>query len=218
MIPSDIKFDGNATPPQFTDNADQVIERGTHIRVKIKGIRGEVGQMYAIATIKEDYLGYVLLLIGMPAPLHNTNDTALCSRPELDHKTRTVDERMYDMNKANDSTRTRATRAQRDGAFAWRCEEQGEVQSKSIGISGRYPSCGRTESCFGLDCMYSLKNRACMLISLVSRASASSTQCGELLVWGQRGLGIPEPPAPTSTNPFMLQRQVAIHSTTLRVR
>jgi len=59
MIPSDIKFDGNATPPQFTDNADQVIERGTHIRVKIKGIRGEVGQMYAIATIKEDYLGYV---------------------------------------------------------------------------------------------------------------------------------------------------------------
>ncbi|KAI4730432.1 hypothetical protein E4T49_01790 [Aureobasidium sp. EXF-10728] len=57
MIPSDIKFDGNATPPQFTDNADQVIERGTHIRVKIKGIRGEVGQMYAIATIKEDFLG-----------------------------------------------------------------------------------------------------------------------------------------------------------------
>jgi len=57
MIPSDIKFDGNATPPQFTDNADQVIERGTHIRIKLKGIRGEVGQMFAIATIKEDYLG-----------------------------------------------------------------------------------------------------------------------------------------------------------------
>lgn len=53
MIPSDIKFDGNATPPQFTDNGSQVIEKGTHIRVKIKGIRGEVGQMYAIATIKE---------------------------------------------------------------------------------------------------------------------------------------------------------------------
>lgn len=59
MIPSDIKFDGNATPPQFTDNGDQVIERGTHVRVKIKGIRGEVDQMYAIATIKEDYLGRV---------------------------------------------------------------------------------------------------------------------------------------------------------------
>ena len=53
MIPSDIKFDGNATPPQFTDNQDQVIEKGTHVRVKIKGIRGEVGQMFALATIKE---------------------------------------------------------------------------------------------------------------------------------------------------------------------
>ncbi|KAK3062925.1 hypothetical protein LTS18_003085 [Coniosporium uncinatum] len=58
MIPSDIKYDGNATPPQWTDNGDQVIEKGTHIRVKIKGIRGEIGAMYAIATIKEDYLGY----------------------------------------------------------------------------------------------------------------------------------------------------------------
>lgn len=59
MIPSSIKYDGNATPPQWTDNADQVIEKGTHIRVKIKGIRTELGNMYAIATIKEDYLGYV---------------------------------------------------------------------------------------------------------------------------------------------------------------
>lgn len=57
MIPSSIKYDGNATPPQWTDNADQVIEKGTHIRLKIKGIRTELGNMYAIATIKEDYLG-----------------------------------------------------------------------------------------------------------------------------------------------------------------
>lgn len=63
MIPSSIKYDGNATPPQWTDNADQVIEKGTHIRVKIKGIRTELGNMYAIATIKEDYLGYVDSLV-----------------------------------------------------------------------------------------------------------------------------------------------------------
>ena len=56
-IPSEIKFDGNATPPQFTDNADQVIESGTHIRIKLTGIRSEVQDMFAIATIKEDYLG-----------------------------------------------------------------------------------------------------------------------------------------------------------------
>lgn len=53
MIPSEIKFDGNATPPQWTDNQDQVIEKGSHIRIKVKGIRGEVNEMFAIATIKE---------------------------------------------------------------------------------------------------------------------------------------------------------------------
>lgn len=57
MIPPEFKYDGNATPPQFTDG-DLVIERTTQIRVKIKGVRAEVGQMFAVATIREDYLGY----------------------------------------------------------------------------------------------------------------------------------------------------------------
>ncbi|OAA68609.1 RNA polymerase 2 subunit 7 [Niveomyces insectorum RCEF 264] len=57
MIPSQIKYDPNATPPQFTDNEDYRIEPGTHIRVKIMGTRSEVGEMWAIGTINEDYLG-----------------------------------------------------------------------------------------------------------------------------------------------------------------
>ncbi|POS87147.1 RNA polymerase ii subunit 7 [Erysiphe pulchra] len=57
LIPSDIKFDPNATPPQYTNNEDSVIEAGTHVRVKLIGTRAEVGGMYAIASIKEDYLG-----------------------------------------------------------------------------------------------------------------------------------------------------------------
>ncbi|KAK0122211.1 DNA-directed RNA polymerase II subunit, variant 2 [Cadophora gregata] len=57
LIPSDIKFDANATPPQYTNNEDSVIEIGTHVRVKIVGTRAEVGQMFAIASIKEDFLG-----------------------------------------------------------------------------------------------------------------------------------------------------------------
>jgi len=57
LIPSDIKFDANATPPQFTNNEDSVIEKGTDIRIKLIGIRSDVGQMYAIGSIKEDYLG-----------------------------------------------------------------------------------------------------------------------------------------------------------------
>lgn len=82
LIPSDIKFDANATPPQYTDNGDQVIEKGTHIRIKLIGTRSDVGSMYAIGSIKEvctsvalldamtdmfhrgkDYLGYILSYI-----------------------------------------------------------------------------------------------------------------------------------------------------------
>ncbi|KZF23765.1 RNA polymerase II subunit 7 [Xylona heveae TC161] len=57
LIPSEIKYDANATPPQFTDNGDQVIEKGTHIRIKLIGTRSDVGSMYAIGSIKEDFLG-----------------------------------------------------------------------------------------------------------------------------------------------------------------
>ena len=62
MIPSDIKWDPNATPPQFTDNGDQVIEKGTHLRIKIMGTRSDVGSMFAIGSIKEDFLGLVACL------------------------------------------------------------------------------------------------------------------------------------------------------------
>jgi len=56
-IPSDIRFDENATPPQWTDNVEQVIERGVHVRVKISGVKSSVGHMDAIGSIKEDFLG-----------------------------------------------------------------------------------------------------------------------------------------------------------------
>lgn len=57
FIPSEIKFDANATPPQYTDGADQVIEKDTHIRVKLMGIRSDVGSLFAVGSVKEDYLG-----------------------------------------------------------------------------------------------------------------------------------------------------------------
>ncbi|KAI9890370.1 MAG: DNA-directed RNA polymerase II subunit [Vezdaea aestivalis] len=64
LIPSDIKFDENATPPQYTDNGDQVIEKGTQIRIKLIGTRSDVGSMFAIGSVKEDFLG---LLTFTPA-------------------------------------------------------------------------------------------------------------------------------------------------------
>lgn len=53
MIPSEIKYDANATPPHWTDNSDQVIEKGTNVRIKIKGVRSEVDRQFAIGTMKE---------------------------------------------------------------------------------------------------------------------------------------------------------------------
>ena len=63
LIPSEIKWDPNATPPQYTDNIDQMIEKGTHLRVKLIGTRSDVGSMFAIGSIKEDFLGSALCLI-----------------------------------------------------------------------------------------------------------------------------------------------------------
>ena len=45
-------------PPQYTDHADQVIEKQTTLRLKILGVKPDVAAINAIGTIKEDYLGY----------------------------------------------------------------------------------------------------------------------------------------------------------------
>ncbi|KAK3330416.1 RNA polymerase Rpb7 [Apodospora peruviana] len=56
-VPAELQYDANATPPQYTNNADMVIEVGTHVRLRIMGIRTEVNQLYAIGTINGDFLG-----------------------------------------------------------------------------------------------------------------------------------------------------------------
>lgn len=35
-----------------------MIEKGTHLRVKLIGTRSDVGSMFAIGSIKEDFLGF----------------------------------------------------------------------------------------------------------------------------------------------------------------
>lgn len=44
-------------PQQYTDHADQVIEKGTSLRLKILGVKPDVAAINAIGTIKEDFLG-----------------------------------------------------------------------------------------------------------------------------------------------------------------
>ena len=58
MIPSSLKFSMEGATPSFADNEGQTVEAGSQVRLRIKGIRSELNQMYAIGSIREDYLGY----------------------------------------------------------------------------------------------------------------------------------------------------------------
>lgn len=60
MIPSQLKYTVDGSTPSFTDNAEQTVERNSQVRLRIKGIRGEMSEMFAIGSIREDYLGYGL--------------------------------------------------------------------------------------------------------------------------------------------------------------
>ncbi|KAI5477931.1 DNA-directed RNA polymerase II subunit RPB7 [Pseudohyphozyma bogoriensis] len=58
LIPPDFKFDPNANPPCFTSTEDTLkIEKGSKLRLKIVGTRVDATEIFAIGTIKEDYLG-----------------------------------------------------------------------------------------------------------------------------------------------------------------
>ncbi|KAM0750223.1 hypothetical protein T439DRAFT_339777 [Meredithblackwellia eburnea MCA 4105] len=58
LIPAEYTFDPNANPPCFASPEDTLtIEKGTKIRLKIVGTRVDATEIFAIGTIKEDYLG-----------------------------------------------------------------------------------------------------------------------------------------------------------------
>lgn len=59
MIPTSMKYNAEGSAPSFSDTEGMTVERGSQVRLRIKGIRGELGQMFAIGSIREDYLGYV---------------------------------------------------------------------------------------------------------------------------------------------------------------
>lgn len=81
-MPKTCKYDANATPPQFTDHEGLTIESGSHVRVKIAGIRNEVGEIRAIGSINEDYLGYDI------GPARFTFESLLMASADL-YKTKT---------------------------------------------------------------------------------------------------------------------------------
>jgi DNA-directed RNA polymerase II subunit RPB7 len=54
---ADMKYNGAATPVNYTNNAGDTIEKGSAIRVQISGLRSDVGSMYAIGKMKDNWFG-----------------------------------------------------------------------------------------------------------------------------------------------------------------
>eukprot|EP00126_Sphaerothecum_destruens_P009225 Sdes_comp20464_c0_seq5m14716 len=60
LIPADMIFDANANPPVYKNNDETIqIAKEDEIRLKIVNIRIDANEMFAIATIKDDYLGVI---------------------------------------------------------------------------------------------------------------------------------------------------------------
>lgn len=58
MMPTGYKYSAEGSTPCYADQEGMSIERDSEVRVRIKGLRGEIGNMMAIGSLKEDYLGY----------------------------------------------------------------------------------------------------------------------------------------------------------------
>lgn len=58
LVHADMKFDPNASPPCYR-SADETIQSGSRVRMEIVGCRIEANDIFAIGTIKKDYLGQI---------------------------------------------------------------------------------------------------------------------------------------------------------------
>lgn len=53
-----MKYDPNASPPCYR-SSDEVIQKDTRVRLEIVGCRIEANDIFAIGTIKKDFLGQI---------------------------------------------------------------------------------------------------------------------------------------------------------------
>jgi DNA-directed RNA polymerase II subunit RPB7 len=56
-IPPEMTFDPDSTTPCYVGEEDLKIQKDSEIRLKILGVKLEASELFAIGTIKEDYLG-----------------------------------------------------------------------------------------------------------------------------------------------------------------
>lgn len=52
-----MKYNPDATPPQFSNGAGDSIEKGSAVRVQLIGLRSDVGNMYAIGKMSAAWFG-----------------------------------------------------------------------------------------------------------------------------------------------------------------
>ncbi|CDH53392.1 dna-directed rna polymerase ii subunit rpb7 [Lichtheimia corymbifera JMRC:FSU:9682] len=58
LIPNDMQYDPNGNPPCYSSE-DQTIQKDVQVRIKLVGTRTDATEIFAIGTIKEDYLGVI---------------------------------------------------------------------------------------------------------------------------------------------------------------
>ncbi|OEJ84123.1 DNA-directed RNA polymerase II subunit RPB7 [Hanseniaspora osmophila] len=58
LMPEDLFFNSASNPPSY-QSSEQIISKGSRIRLKIVGTKSGVNSIYAIGSIKEDYLGVI---------------------------------------------------------------------------------------------------------------------------------------------------------------
>ncbi|GMM27660.1 DNA-directed RNA polymerase II subunit [Martiniozyma asiatica (nom. inval.)] len=56
LIPTDMQYSPGHSPPAYVGE-DQVVMKGSRVRIKVIGTRADVNSISAIGSIKEDYLG-----------------------------------------------------------------------------------------------------------------------------------------------------------------
>jgi hypothetical protein len=52
-----MRHNPDATPPQYSNSAGDVLEKGTAVRVQLMGVRNDVTKVYAVAKMSGQWFG-----------------------------------------------------------------------------------------------------------------------------------------------------------------
>lgn len=64
LIPEEFEFDTSSEPCYATGDGEQKITPGCEVRLRIVGTRVDANEIFAVATMKDDYLGVLAMVSG----------------------------------------------------------------------------------------------------------------------------------------------------------